>query len=85
MPVPGDTMFGSKMMEGAQDLSLRFGTLHKAAAAPAAGSPVATPAQVMEQAVSGMQDAYVFAIQTTMASRGSTETTKIFNTLLKGQ
>lgn len=36
-------------------------------------------------AVAQMERAYMFAIETTMASRGSTETTKIFNTLLKGQ
>ena len=39
----------------------------------------------MRGAVSQMERAYVFAIETTMASRGSTESTKIFNTLLKGQ
>lgn len=39
----------------------------------------------MNQAVSQMERAYMFAIETTMASRGSTEATKIFNTLLKGQ
>ena len=32
-----------------------------------------------------MERAYIFAIEATMASRGSTEATKIFNTLLKGQ
>ena len=32
-----------------------------------------------------MERAYIFAIEATMASRGSTESTKIFNTLLKGQ
>ena len=36
-------------------------------------------------AVAQMERAYMFAIETTMASRGSTETTKICNTLLKGQ
>lgn len=36
-------------------------------------------------AVAQMERAYMFAIETTMASRGSTESTKIFNTLLKGQ
>ncbi|WP_131115249.1 hypothetical protein [Lichenihabitans psoromatis] len=39
----------------------------------------------MTAAVSQMERAYMFAIETTMASRGSTESTKIFNTLLKGQ
>lgn len=36
-------------------------------------------------AVSQLQGVYTFAIETTLASRGSTESTKIFNTLLKGQ
>ncbi len=36
-------------------------------------------------AVAQIERAYMFAIETTMASRGSTESTKIFNTLLKGQ
>ena len=36
-------------------------------------------------AVSQLQGVYAFAIETTLASRGSTESTKIFNTLLKGQ
>jgi hypothetical protein len=39
----------------------------------------------MAAAVSQMERAYMFAIETTMASRGSTESIKIFNTLLKGQ
>ena len=41
--------------------------------------------EAMAEAVSQMERAYMFAIETTMASRGSTETTKILNTLLKGQ
>ena len=41
--------------------------------------------QVVGKALESMQGAYALAIETTMASRGSTETTKIFNTLLKGQ
>lgn len=39
----------------------------------------------MNAAVAQMERAYMFAIEATMASRGSTESTKIFNTLLKGQ
>lgn len=35
--------------------------------------------------IAQMEHAYVFAIEATLASRGSTEATKIFNTLLKGQ
>ena len=34
---------------------------------------------------SQMKGAYTFAIETTLLSHGSTESTKIFNTLLKGQ
>ncbi len=49
--------------------------------APQAGLDKGT----MASAVSQMERAYMFAIETTMASRGSTESTKIFNTLLKGQ
>lgn len=55
-------------------------------AAPAAGShPLADARTQMGDAVAQIERAYMFAIETTMASRGSTETTKIFNTLLKGQ
>ncbi len=36
-------------------------------------------------AMNQLQGVYTFAIETTLASRGSTESTKIFNTLLKGQ
>lgn len=39
----------------------------------------------ISQSLDRMERAYMFAIETTMASRGSTEATKIFNTLLKGQ
>ncbi|MGF1276552.1 hypothetical protein [Acetobacter pasteurianus] len=35
--------------------------------------------------VAQIQATYTFAIETTLVSKGSTETTKIFNTLLKGQ
>lgn len=52
----------------------------------AGGSPRATlDTAAMDAAVAQMERAYMFAVETTMASRGSTETTKIFNTLLKGQ
>ncbi len=54
-------------------------------AAPAGKAPATlTPAET-GGAVAQMEQAYMFAIETTMASRGSTESTKIFNTLLKGQ
>ena len=66
-----------------------------APASPGAGSPAASaPATGVSQAlnrtetsaaVAQIERAYMFAIETTMASRGSTESTKIFNTLLKGQ
>ena len=42
-------------------------------------------AEVIGDAMSQLQGVYAFAIQTTLASRGSTESTKVFNTLLKGQ
>jgi hypothetical protein len=48
-------------------------------------SPEPDSKEVMASAVSQMERAYMIAIEATMASRGSTETTKIFNTLLKGQ
>ena len=59
----------------------------EAASAAAADAPHAAgfDKDTMAAAVSQMERAYMFAIETTMASRGSTESTKIFNTLLKGQ
>jgi len=39
----------------------------------------------IDEAVAQIERAYMFAVETTMASRGSTESTKILNTLLKGQ
>lgn len=41
--------------------------------------------QFISDAIAQTERAYIFAIETTMASRGSTEATKILNTLLKGQ
>lgn len=55
---------------------------HAANSAPSGLSEVR---QTVDESMSTMRSAYAFAIETTMASRGSTETTKIFNTLLKGQ
>ncbi|MGI4979448.1 MAG: hypothetical protein ACRYHB_03510 [Janthinobacterium lividum] len=49
------------------------------------GGGAPKPTDVVGSAVSQMQAVYAFAIETTLVSRGSTETTKIFNTLLKGQ
>jgi hypothetical protein len=40
---------------------------------------------VATDAVTQMERVYMLAIEATMASRASTEATKIFNTLLKGQ
>lgn len=55
--------------------------------APVAGIPPQPNAahQDMQQAIAQLDHAYLFAVQTTLASHGSTETTKIFNTLMKGQ
>lgn len=74
-----ETLTGHLAMPGA--------TASPAAAAPAGAEPgaVASGRDAMSAAVSQMERAYMFAIETTMASRGSTESTKIFNTLLKGQ
>lgn len=47
--------------------------------APAGGS------SMLADAMTQMQSVYAFTIETTLVSRGSTETTKIFNSLLKGQ
>jgi hypothetical protein len=38
----------------------------------------------VKESISEMHRAYTFAIKASLASRGSTEVTKIFNTLLKG-
>ena len=67
-------------------------------ALPAFGGPGAMPAGPhdlsqtlaankveISQSLDRMERAYMYAIEATMASRGSTEATKIFNTLLKGQ
>lgn len=74
---------GRDMADRLQGLSDRLrGWSTPAASNPAdkAGSPLQAG-----DAVSQLQAVYTFAIETTLASRGSTETTKIFNTLLKGQ
>ena len=44
-----------------------------------------TDREKTQQAVVEMDRVYMFAIETMLASRGSTETTKIFNVLLRGQ
>lgn len=62
-----------------------FGTGSPLTATSPSAEPVSSVQETIERSIGGMQHAYAFAIETTMASRGSTETTKIFNTLLKGQ
>ena len=57
----------------------------KAATEPPPAAGIAGMKAVLDQSLDSMHGAYMFAVETTMASRGSTETTKIFNTLLKGQ
>jgi hypothetical protein len=61
---------------------------HHTSVDPSSGSsrsPELNGKDVMADAVAQMERAYMLAIEATMASRGSTEATKIFNTLLKGQ
>lgn len=93
-PVQDAATLGSHVASGVQDLAQRLAGWQKAHAAPVApaasssiqadqGTPSLTKA--MEDAVAGMQGAYTFAIEATLASHGSTELTKVFNTLLKGQ
>lgn len=93
-PVQDAATLGSHIASGVQNLAQRLVGWQKAHAAPAAsaaspstqadkGTPSLTKA--MEDAVAGMQGAYAFAIEATLASHGSTELTKVFNTLLKGQ
>ena len=87
----GSTLAGH-LSSSLQDLSVQLAGWQKAHATVAApgASPSAADApssltKSMADAVAGMQGAYTFAIETTLASRGSTELTKVFNTLLKGQ
>lgn len=61
------------------------GLAHDGVPAPAEGGGTPKATDVVGSAVSQMQAVYAFAIETTLVSRGSTETTKVFNTLLKGQ
>lgn len=79
---------GRDMADRLQGLSDRLrGWSTPTAANPAekgSGASQSSPLQAGD-AVSQLQAVYTFAIETTLASRGSTETTKIFNTLLKGQ
>lgn len=90
--VQGAATLGSHVASGVQDLSQRLAGWQKAHAAPATLPASPSPekgalplTRAMEDAVAGMQGAYAFAIEATLASHGSTELTKVFNTLLKGQ
>ena len=97
LPPSADSL-SSRMSKQADALSHRFTSL-QAQLNPApdnkppagqgtdAGSPAPMDAHKAEidSAMTQMHSAYMFAIETTMASHGSTESTKIFNTLLKGQ
>ncbi len=86
MPQPADGIGGTLMRQVEQMTrhmsGLQDGMAPRPSAAPGtAGFDHAD----MDKAVAQIEHAYTFAIETTMASRGSTESTKIFNTLLKGQ
>ena len=75
---------------GTAPQGVQAGSPAPAAPAPAGQDPSAPQAAGfdragMNDAVAQIERAYMFAIETTMVSRGSTESTKIFNTLLKGQ
>lgn len=92
-PAADATTLGGHVASGVEALSQRLAGWQKAHAA-AASLPAAAPGpsggvpsltRAMEDAVAGMQGAYVFAIEATLASHGSTEMSKVFNTLLKGQ
>ena len=70
-------------------LSSHLSTWQNATPAPASAAaqptaPTAASADV-DSLTAQMKGAYTFAIETTLLSHGSTESTKIFNTLLKGQ
>jgi hypothetical protein len=91
-PSAGSDNLSARLAAQANQLSAHLQALGPSAAqgdataAHAAGShPLADARSTMGDAVAQIERAYMFAIETTMASRGSTETTKIFNTLLKGQ
>lgn len=90
---------GSRLAHQADALMHRFNSIQTQPApanAPAEGPANAPPAMdsgsapsPLEAGTAGaigqMERAYLFAIEATMASHGSTESTKVFNTLLKGQ
>lgn len=70
----------SQKLEGISSYLNQWGT-QPATQTEQAPSDPANAAQLVAQ----IQATYTFAIETTLVSKGSTETTKIFNTLLKGQ
>ena len=93
-PAADAATLGSQIASGVEALSQRLAgwqKTHAAAASPLAATPgpsgggAPSLTKAMEDAVAGMQGAYVFAIEATLASHGSTEMSKVFNTLLKGQ
>jgi hypothetical protein len=80
----------SRLADQADDLSAHLASLNPMSPGHDVPNSKAGPASTaakdqMDQAVAQMERAYMLAIETTMISRGSTEATKIFNTLLKGQ
>ncbi|KXV50948.1 hypothetical protein ACLEIY_15020 [Acetobacter tropicalis] len=70
----------SQKLEGLSSYLDQWGSQPATQAADVASDP-ANAAELVAQ----IQATYTFAIETTLVSKGSTETTKIFNTLLKGQ
>lgn len=70
----------NQKLEGLSSYLNQWG-VEPAGQAQAAAADPANAAQLVAQ----IQATYTFAIETTLVSKGSTETTKIFNTLLKGQ
>ncbi|KXV69386.1 hypothetical protein AD951_06880 [Acetobacter malorum] len=70
----------SQKLEGLSSYLDQWGSQPATQATDVASDP-ANAAQLVAQ----IQATYTFAIETTLVSKGSTETTKIFNTLLKGQ
>lgn len=79
------------LASGMRELSAKLASWHTPEAvstSPTAGKDdlgASSMTVAMRDAVAGLEGSYTFAIEATLASRGSTETTKIMNTLLKGQ
>ena len=90
--IPSDLGLADRFSSGLQDASVQLSKWqksHSASVGVSSASSLVDPAHpitnAMAEAVGNLQGAYQFAIETTLASRGSTELTKVFNTLLKGQ